>query len=58
MSGEACTRLEGHKAHMCQLKAEGCIEQMDKHSAKPNFTCNKCGAKAEAEDFLCQPRPL
>lgn len=55
---ESCPKPTEHKAHMCQLKAEGNIEEMDRHSAKPNFACNKCGAKADEEGYLCQPRQL
>lgn len=55
---ESCPTPQAHKAHMCQLKAEGNIEEMDRHSAKPKFVCNRCGAKAEDEVYLCQPRAL
>ena len=47
-----------HKAHMCQLKQEGRMEEIDLHSAKPKFACNKCGSKADEEGYLCQPRAL
>jgi len=55
---ESCPSPAEHKAHMCQLKHEGRIEEIDRHSAKPKFACNKCGAKADEEAFLCNPRPL
>jgi hypothetical protein len=55
---ESCPKPAAHKAHMCQLKAEGRIEEIDKHSASPKFACNRCGAKADDEGYLCQPRPL
>jgi len=57
---ESCPTPKGHKAHMCQLKAEGRIEDIDRHSAKPKFVCNKCGAGAKADEdgYLCNPRPL
>lgn len=55
---KGCPKPDQHTAHMCQLKHEGSIEEMDKHSAKPKFICNKCQAKADAEDYLCNPRPL
>lgn len=55
---ETCTEPKKHPAHMCQLSQEGRIEEMDKHSAKPNFVCNRCRAKADTEDYLCNPRPL
>ncbi len=55
---ESCATPTGHKAHMCQLKHEGRIEEIDRYSAKPKFACNKCGAKADEECYLCNPRPL
>lgn len=55
---ESCPKPTEHKAHMCQLKHEGKIEEMERHSANPNFVCNRCGAKAESEVYLCTPRPL
>ena len=55
---ESCPKPADHKTHMCQLKAEGNIEEMDKRSANPRFACNNCGAKADDEGYLCQPRPL
>jgi len=55
---ESCPTPKEHKKHMCQLKAEGEMEEIDRHSAKPNFVCNRCGAKADEEGYLCQPRPL
>ena len=53
-----CTKPEGHQAHMCELKQEGQIEEIDRHSAQPRFACNKCRAKADEEGYLCNPRPL
>jgi len=55
---KSCPKGAEHKAHMCQLKHEGRIEEMDKHSAQPKFVCNKCGAKADEEGYLCNPRPI
>lgn len=55
---KSCPNPVEHKAHMCQLKHEGRIEEMDKHSARPKFVCNKCAAKADEEGYLCNPRPV
>ena len=55
---ESCPKPTEHKAHMCQLRAEGNIEEIDRHSAKPTHACNKCGAKADDAGYLCQPREL
>ena len=54
---ESCPKPGEHKKHMCQLKHQGCIEEMDRISANPKFVCNKCGANAESEEYLCSPRP-
>jgi len=54
----SCPTPREHKAHMCQLKHEGSMEEIDRHSAHPKFACNKCGSKADEEGYLCQPRPL
>ncbi|GFO53429.1 hypothetical protein GMSM_04360 [Geomonas sp. Red276] len=55
---ESCTKPGEHKAHMCQLRAEGKLEEIDRHSKDPKFTCNRCGAEADEADYLCQPREL
>lgn len=53
-----CPKPTEHKAHMCQLKREGKVEEIDLHSSKPKFICNRCQAKADEEGYLCTPRPL
>lgn len=55
---KGCDRPEEHKAHMCQLKREGRMEEIDKNASAPRFVCNRCGAKANEEGFLCTPRPI
>jgi len=55
---ESCPKPTEHKEHMCQLKQEGRIEEMDRHAANPKYVCNKCGAQAGEEAYLCNPRPL
>ncbi len=54
----SCPTPKEHKAHMCQLKHEGRMEEIDRHSAKPKFVCNKCGSKADEDGYLCNPRPI
>ena len=54
---ESCPKPGEHAKHMCQLKHEGNIEEMDRISANPKFVCNRCGANAECEANLCNPRP-
>lgn len=43
---------------ICQLKAKGLIEEIDRCSTKPTVVCNKCGAKANLPEQLHNPRPL
>ncbi len=43
---------------MCELKAKGLMEEMDRRSNKPTVICGKCGVKANAAEHLHNPRPL
>lgn len=43
---------------MCQLKAKGLMEEIDRRSNKPTVVCNKCGAKANLPEQVHNPRPL
>jgi len=43
---------------MCQLKAKGLMEEIDRRSTKPTVVCNKCGAKANEADQVHNPLPL
>ena len=49
-------KIEGLK--ICQLKAKGLLEEIDRRSSKPTVICNKCGAKANLPEQLHNPRPL
>ncbi|MDZ4184110.1 MAG: hypothetical protein U1D97_03910 [Desulfuromonadales bacterium] len=44
--------------HLCKLRKEGLMEEIDRCSAHALFICCKCNAKADRAEFLCQPRPL
>ncbi|MCM0080770.1 hypothetical protein L4X63_04120 [Geomonas sp. Red32] len=55
---ESCAKPGEHKVHMCQLRAEGKLEEIDRHSEDPKFACNRCGAEADESGYLCQPREL
>lgn len=48
----------GHPPHLCQLLKEGLMEEIDRCSTHPTFICSKCGARADRQEYLCQPRPL
>ncbi len=43
---------------MCQLKAKGLMEEIDRRSTKPTVVCNKCGAKANEANQVHNPLPL
>lgn len=43
---------------MCELKAKGMMEEIDRRSSKPTVVCGKCGAKANLPEQLHNPRPI
>lgn len=43
---------------ICQLKAKGLMEEIDRRSTAPTVVCNKCGAKANRAEDLHNPLPL
>jgi len=43
---------------ICQLRAKGLMEEIDRRSDKPTVICNKCGAKANQPEQVHNPRPL
>lgn len=43
---------------MCELKAKGLLQEMDRRANKPTVVCGKCGAKANEAEHLHNPRPL
>ncbi len=43
---------------MCELRAQGLMADIDRYSTNPKFVCGKCGLKADAPEFLHNPRPL
>ena len=40
---------ETAKLKMCELKAKGLMEEIDKRSTEPTVVCGKCGAKANQQ---------
>ncbi|PLX88578.1 MAG: hypothetical protein C0619_12365 [Desulfuromonas sp.] len=44
--------------HMCELKARGLIEEIDRRSTEPTVVCGKCNARANKPEHLHNPRPL
>lgn len=44
--------------HMCELKARGLMEEIDRRSTAPTVICGKCQAKANNPEHLHNPRPL
>jgi len=43
---------------MCQLKAGGLMQEIDRRSTKPTVVCAKCGAKANEAHQVHNPIPL
>jgi len=56
-SQKDCEKPNYHDMHMCKLRQKGLMEEIDRRSATPTVICNKCGAKANQDRDLCQPRP-
>ncbi len=52
-----CETPDYHDMHMCKLRKKGLMEEIDRRSANPTVVCNKCGARANENRDLCQPRP-
>jgi len=43
---------------ICQLKAQGLMEEIDRRSTEPTVICGKCRAKANLPEHLHNPLPL
>jgi len=43
---------------MCDLRAQGLMEEIDRRSTNPTFVCGKCGLKASLPESLHNPHPL
>ena len=43
---------------MCQLKAAGMMQEIDRRSTRPTVVCGKCGAKANEAHHVHNPLPL
>jgi hypothetical protein len=55
---EQCPSPGKHPTHICKLREKGLMEEIDRLSARPTVICNKCRAKADSAEHLCNPRPL
>lgn len=53
-----CTNPENHASHICELRAAGRIEELEKFEKDPKFVCGNCGTKANEQGALCAPGPL
>lgn len=43
---------------ICQLKAQGLMEEIDRRSTAPTVVCGKCRAKANLPEQVHNPLPL
>jgi len=43
---------------MCELKAKGLMEEIDRRSTNPTVVCGKCRAKANLPEQVHNPLPL
>jgi len=62
MAGNPKCNKDGHKMHMCSLKAEGFEkknpEQHRQLTENPKFECGNCGAKVKNSENVCAPVEL
>jgi hypothetical protein len=53
-----CWKPAHHPTHMCALLRKGMMMEIDQRSSRPTVACAKCGARADAPESVCQPKPL
>lgn len=53
-----CQQPEQHRDHLCLLMEKGQTAEIRRRSDRPAFACANCGARANAAEDLCRPRPL
>lgn len=44
-----------HEKHICQLAAEGKMDEVKKLTREPKYLCANCGRAASSDDNLCNP---
>jgi rubrerythrin len=59
MAGNPECKKDGHKMHMCSIKAEE-LEKMEPEkytqlTENPQFECGNCGAKVKNSENVCDP---
>jgi len=62
MAGNPECNKDGHKMHMCALKAEEfekkAPEKYKQLTENPKFECGNCGAKVKNSENVCDPVEL
>ena len=53
-----CTNPENHRHHMCELRAAGKTEEIERLGNNPKYVCGNCGTAASDQGALCAPGPL
>ena len=46
----------GQTVHMCTLKEQGIMDEIDRRCVRPRVVCAKCGVKADDAAYVCNPR--
>jgi len=54
----ACAGPQQHRDHLCHLMEKGLTDEVRRRSDRPAFVCANCGARANAAEDICNPRPL
>lgn len=53
-----CENPVKHRDHMCKLKKDGRVEELEKFQKDPIVFCNKCKMQANDPCVLCNPRAI
>lgn len=53
-----CNGPEKHRDHLCHLMEKGLTEEVRRRSDRAAYVCINCGARANAEEDLCNPASL
>ncbi|MBW6508521.1 MAG: hypothetical protein K0A94_03150 [Desulfuromonadales bacterium] len=52
-----CRNPENHQRHLCELKAAGRYDEIERLVVAPRFICGNCGSKANEAGAVCAPGP-
>ncbi len=53
-----CKGPGAHREHLCLLMEQGRTREVNERAQHPAFVCRNCGARADEQKDLCNPKPL